>query len=282
VELPVKTLLDVEDPLKRAQEASELAATYQTAIAELSRIRREALEELVTQGMSQSQIAEKLGMTRARVGQLLSTGPKAERAFLGSGTLTIAVGGKLEAKATRPGPVVAQEDFQAYDTFQELARMVGLDTCYEVIHPPGMINLNRDNLIVICGPRLSPLIAQVLASDHHIGFEQDDAGWYLIDRVEDKTYRSPMDKGESSDYAYLGRLPRLDGRGSFLYIAGIHAVGAAGVVHYLDNHLTELYREVKTRRFSTIIGCSFDAVTRRIEGSTRISPLYKAEGTDAR
>jgi transcriptional regulator with XRE-family HTH domain len=282
VELPVKMLLDVEDPLRRAREAGELAATYQTAIAELSRIRREALEELVAQGMSQSQIAEKLGMTRARVGQLLSTGPKAERAFLGSGRLTIAVGSKLEAKTTKPGPVVAQEDFQAYEAFQELARTVGLDTCYEVIHPPGMINLNRDNLVVICGPRLSPLIAQILASDHHLGFEQDDAGWYLVDRVEDKEYRSPMDDGEPGDYAYLGRLPRLDGRGSFLYIAGIHAAGAAGVVHYIDNHLTELYREVKTRRFSTIIRCAFDAVTRRIESSQRISPLYKPEGTDAR
>jgi hypothetical protein len=282
LELSVKALCDIEDPLTRAREASELAATYQTAIAELSRIRREALEQLVAAGMSQSQIAEKLGMTRARVGQLLSTGPKAERAFLGSGRLTIAVGGKLEAKATKPGPVVAQEDFQAYEAFQELARTVGLETCYEVIHPPGMINLNRDNLVVICGPRLSPLIAQVLASDHHLGFEQDDAGWYLIDRVEDKKYRSPMDDGESSDYAYLGRLPRLDGRGSFLYIAGIHAVGAAGVVHYLDHHLTELYREVKTRRFSTIIRCTFDAATRRIESSKRATALYKTEGTDAR
>lgn len=283
MELPVKALLDVEDPLRRAREAGELAARYQTAIAELSRIRREALEELVAAGMSQSQIAQRLGLTRTRVGQLLSTGPKAERAFLGSGTLTIAVGGKREAKAVRPGPVVAQEDFQAYEEFQGLARTVGLETCYEVIHPPGIINLNRDNLVVICGPRLSPLIAQVLASDRHLGFERDDAGWYLVDRVEDKTYRSPMDEGESGDYAYLGRLPRLDGRGSFLYIAGIHAVGAAGVVHYLDNHLTDLYREVKTRRFSTIIRCAFDAATRRIESSKRVAPLYKTEGTsDAR
>lgn len=283
MERPVRMLLDVTDPLRRAREAGELVAVYQNAIAELSRIRREALEELVAEGMSQAQIAEKLRMTRARVGQLLSAGPKPERAFLGSGTLTIAVGGKLEAKSTKPGPVVAQEDFQAYEAMQELARMLGLDTCYEVIPPPGMINLNRDNLVVVCGPRLSPLIAQVLASDHQLGFEQDDDGWYLVDRVEEQTYRSPMDHGEPSDYAYLGRLPRLDGRGTFLYIAGIHAVGAAGVVHYLDNHLTELYRQVRTRRFSTIIRCGFDEVTRRIESSKRVAPLYKTEGpADAR
>lgn len=180
-------------------EASELAATYQAAITELSRVRREALEELAAQGMSQAQIA-------------------------------------------------------------------------------GMINLNRDNLVVVCGPRLSPLIAQVLASDYRLGFEQDESGWYLVDRVEEATYRSPMDHGESSDYAYFGRLPRLDGKGNFLYIAGIHAIGAVGVVHYLDNHLTELYREVKTRRFSTIIRCNFDAATRRIENSKRVSALYKTEG----
>jgi DNA-binding CsgD family transcriptional regulator len=279
MELPVRMLLDLQDPLRRAREASSLVSAYQTAIAELSRIRREALEELVAEGMSQSQIAEKLGMTRTRVGQLLSAGPKPERAFLGSGTLTIAVGGKLEAKAHKPGPVVAQEDFQAYEAMQELARTFGLDTCYEVIPPPGLINLNRDNLVVVCGPRLSSLIAQVLASDHRIGFEQDDAGWYLVDRVEGKTYRSPMDTGESSDYAYLGRLPRLDGRGNFLYIAGIHAVGAAGVVHYLDNHLAELYKEVKTGRFSTIIRCTFDATTKQIESSKRVTPVYKTEAT---
>jgi hypothetical protein len=34
-----------------------------------------------------------------------------------------------------------------------------------VIPPPGLVDLNRDNLVVICGPRLSPIIAQVLASD---------------------------------------------------------------------------------------------------------------------
>jgi N-dimethylarginine dimethylaminohydrolase len=64
--------------------------------------------------------------------------------------------------------VVAQEDLQAYEDLQALARTLGLETRYEVVHPPCMINVNRDNLIVICGPRLSPLIAQLLESDRHI------------------------------------------------------------------------------------------------------------------
>lgn len=38
-----------------------------------------------------------------------------------------------------------------------------------------------------------------------------------------------------SDIAYFGRFPRLDGRGTFLYMAAIHAPGPAGIVHYLSS-----------------------------------------------
>ena len=37
-----------------------------------------------------------------------------------------------------------------------------------------------------------------------------------------------MDNGEMCDFGYLGRLPRPDGRGTFLYIGGIHAAGTSG------------------------------------------------------
>jgi len=86
-----------------------------------------------------------------------------------------------------------------------------------------------------------------------------------------------MDHGESSDYAYLGRLPRLDGKGGFLYLAGIHAAGEAGTIHYLCEHMAEVYREVKTRRFSTIIRCSFDPATQQIKESERVTPLYRPD-----
>ena len=72
--------------------------------------------------------------------------------------------------------VVSQEGFQAYERLCELARTLGLDAHYEVIPPPGLVDLNRDNLVVICGPRLSPIIAQVLASDPNLGFAHDDHG----------------------------------------------------------------------------------------------------------
>ncbi|APU18597.1 transcriptional regulator [Actinoalloteichus sp. GBA129-24] len=274
----VRALLALPTPMDRAQRAGQLHADYQARTVEVSRIRKEALAELIGQGLSQTQIGEALDMSRSRVQQLLSSGPRVERAFLGTGPLTVALGGKLEAKDSNPGPVLAQEDFHAYEMLQSLAKSLSLETSYEVVQPPGFLDLNRDNLVVICGPRLSPMIAQVLASDDHLAFGKDEAGWFLSDKKADIDYRSPMDEGESSDYAYFGRLPRPDGKGTFLYIAGIHAVGATGVVHYLENHLAELYRELKTDRFSTLIKCVFNPESRKIKSSGRVPGDYYRPG----
>jgi hypothetical protein len=47
-------------------------------------------------------------------------------------------------------------------------------------------------------------------------------------------------------------------------------------MHYLEGHLEELYGEVRTGRFSTIISCRFDPDTRQVTGSERVTPLYRA------
>ncbi|MGH3873405.1 MAG: hypothetical protein ACRDSR_18165 [Pseudonocardiaceae bacterium] len=191
--------------------------------------------------------------------------------------MTVAFGGKVEVGKATPGPVVAQEDLNAYEQLRDLAHSVKLDTTYEVIPPPGVVRLNRDNLVVICGPRLSPLIGQVLEADPNLGFSTDEDGWHLIDRRAGRTYRSPMDTGSPGDVGYLGRLPRPDGRGTFVYLAGIHAIGAGGIVHHLHQEMAELYREVRTRRFSTLIACRFDPHSREILSSQRLTPLYRPE-----
>jgi transcriptional regulator with XRE-family HTH domain len=277
VDADLKALANVPDAAERAKEAGALLDRYQAALAELSRIRREAVEELIAGGMSHAQIAEALGVSRGRISQLTKAGPPPERAFWGTDVLTVALGGKLEApkKASgTPGPVLAQEDFQAYLDLAESVKPMGLGTVYEIIQPPGMIRLNRDNLVVICGPRLSPLIAQVIEADPIIAFGHDDHGWYLNDRQTSTTYRSPMDDGGASDIGYVARFPRPDARGTFLYIAGIHAMGSNGVIHYLDQHLAEVYRDVKTKRFSALIQSEFDPETRKISSSNLITPLY--------
>ncbi len=54
-------------------------------------------------------------------------------------------------------------------------------------------------------------------------------------------------------------------------------MGASCVIHYLENHLTELYSEVKTRRFSTIISGDFDPQTLEVLSSKRLTPIYRSE-----
>lgn len=271
-------LSDVSDPAERARRAGELIDEHQALVTELSRVRREAMEELLTQGMTQKQIGELVGMTRARVGQLLSSGPRPERAFLGVGTLTIALGGKLEAGKENPGSVVSAEGLATYERLAGLAQTMGLKSKYEVIPPPGFLTLNRTNLIVACGPRLSPMVQQILESDANLRFAKDGQGWHLKDIATGEFYRSGIDTGDNTDNAYIGRLPRPDGRGSFLYMAGIHAVGTSGAAHYIENNLSDMYHEVKTRRFSMLITCEFDPKTHEIRSSKPLTPVYRHEG----
>ena len=274
MEIDLQAVEHIADPAQRAQHAHQAAAQYQALVSELYRIRRGALDELVSQGRTHAQIAELLGMTRGRVTQLLTSGPRPERIILGSGRLVVAAGGKVEADKSEPGRVLSVEALDAYDRLADLARSLGLDVERDVVPPPGMVNLNRPNLVVLGSPRILPFVAQVLDADESYGFANDAHGWYLIDRTTDTIYRSPMDAGEPSDYAYIGRLPRPDGRGTFLYLAGIHAPGTAGASYYLERHLAELYGEVKNRRWSALIRCQFDPDNRsNITAADLLTPI---------
>ncbi|MFJ6778403.1 sigma factor-like helix-turn-helix DNA-binding protein [Streptomyces yangpuensis] len=275
----IRRVAQVEAPVERAKSAIALMADYQGRVTELSRIRREAIEEAAAGGMSQSEIATLLGVSRGRVGQLAAQGPPPERAFFGADLMTVSLGGKYEAgkDPAEMGEVVAREDLDNFDKLRKLLGTLKLDAKYEVIPPTGIVNLNRDNHVVVCGPRLSPIIAQVLEGDDNLRFQKDQA-WHLVDLKTQEVYRSPMDEdGSAGDVGYLARLPRLDGKGTFIYIAGIHAIGANGVVHYLENHLADLYRDVRTRRFSTLISCQYDPKTLEVLESKRVSPIYRHE-----
>ncbi|SBT63767.1 Sigma-70, region 4 [Micromonospora sediminicola] len=271
-------LAGIQDPGERARTASDLIDEHQAAVNELSRLRREALDEMVSQGMTHAQIAQVVGMTRARVGQLLSSGPRPERVMLGTGPLTVAVGGKFEAGKKDPYAVVSAEMLAAYEKLSNLARGLGLKTEYEVVPPPGMVDLNRTNLVVVGSPRILPFVGQVLASDPKLGFGKDDGGVYLVNHQTGEEFRSPSDSGEPVDYGYIGRLPRPDGRGTFLYLAGIHAMGTLGVAQYLEDHLDELYREVKNRRFSLLVSCTYDRAKRAVTKVGALTPIYRSEG----
>lgn len=272
-DVDLDALRAIPDPLDRARRAHR-------AIPEVEQIRNDAIAQASRKGVTQAAIGEALGVTRARISQILRGGPGPERAFWGAseGGLMVAVGGKVEApkKASgQPGPVVAVEDFAAFEMLRGSVQELGISAKREVIGATGFVDLNRAGLVVICGPRLSPMVGQLLASDRTLAFACDDmACWYLKDRKTGCTWRSPMDEGKPSDVAYLGRLPRPDGMGTFLYMAGVHAAGAAGAVHYLANELDEVWQQVRDRRFSALIRCQFDPETRDVISSERITDFY--------
>jgi hypothetical protein len=279
VHAETRAVSDMRDPAERARAATQRLDVLGVEVSELSRIRREALETMASGGMTHAEIARKIGVTRGRIGQLIKSGPPPERAFLGVDRLVIVVAGKVETDRPDPRPVVAEEDMIATERLDALARSMQLpDSASERIAPGEEPDLTRPNLVVICGPRHSAVLRQVLRSDRQLSFAQDEAGWHLVDHATGTTYRSRSDSGQPGDVGYLGRLPRPDAGGTFLYLAGIHAAGAAGVVHYVEHHLAELYHEVGAEtRFSTLIGCEYDPHSHEVTDSTRLTPIYRPE-----
>lgn len=274
---------DTLAPLDRVRLATEVLADYQTAIAELGKIRRDAVDYLRSQGMTLSDIADKAGVSRARLSQLSTATKKApERAMFSDGpTVTVAVDTKQEGGSGRP--VVHREHTAAIEILTRTARRLGLEVAeVEYIVPPGLIDLNRDGLIVVCGPRRSPLIAQMLAADERYGFEKGADGWYLFDKASGQKFRSPEDSGKPGDYAYLGRLPRPDGRGHWLYMAGIHAPGGQGAAMYLEQELGDLYRDVKTGRWSCLVECEWNPESRQVERVELLAPVHYSGRQNAR
>lgn len=274
MEPEVRALRDVADPEERARSATALLERLKEAETELHRIRGEAVDELITAGKSQAWIADLIKVTRGRVGQIKRASPAPERAFLGDGMLTIVLGQKREEGKGRA--VVAQESAIAARRLGKLADSYKLESDDEHIAPPGVVELNRENLIVLAGPRLFPLVGMILDGDPNLRFYKDDAGtWYIRDHKTETEFYAPRDRGIPADVGYLGRLPRPDGRGTFLVCAGIHATGTQGVVAFLEEHMAELYRDVKLKRFSTLIECEYDPDSLTVTAARRLGPIYR-------
>src|SRR6266487_6301607 len=274
----IERLAALEDPYALLREVTKRMAEAQREVTELARLRRRVIEQLSAEGRSYAQIAEAAGLSRGRIHQLRHRGPAPEGAFLGVGGVTIATPLKQEAENARP--VVAVEDFTAAQQLADLARTLQLDVEFEQVPFDGGIDLNRSNLIVICGPRLSDAVAEVLAQDPVIQFERAaDGPWTLHDQSTDKRYRSGYDSNppRSWDVAYLGRLPRPDGQGLVMIFTGIHPPGTLGVVHLITTEITSLYEQVGAGQFSALVGVDYNPEGNEPVNVQLLTPLYRHE-----
>jgi hypothetical protein len=279
----VRRLRTEADPVARAREATKLLGEYQAAVTELSRIRREAFDDLRRQGYSQTDVARMVGLSRGRIGQLNAAGPLPERAFFGDNDLTAIVAQKQEGGRGRP--VVAAETLAALSRLQALAATMSLGVRVESISPPGTVDLNRDNLMVLGGPRVLPIVGTLMEADPYLRFlQRPDGRWYLRDLHAEQDFESPQDAGENRDYGYLGRLQRPDGNGSLLIAAGIHPIGLQGAIALLETDLPELYETVRGANFSLMVECTYDPTTLSVTKASRVTPVYQhpSEGEEGR
>jgi hypothetical protein len=236
------------DHLERVRKAAR-------KITEDQRERDDAIIAAVKSGVPQADVARAADITRQRVGQIVQGIPAGpERALLtpepGS-TLTIAVVQKQAADSGRPS--LATTTVAAFDALKSAGASLGINAGKEEIPEPGVVDLNRSNLAVLIGPRISALVAQALSADPVIRWERDSRGqWYITDTKAGTEYHSDFDKGwhgapgcERVCFAHVGRIRRPDGHGTFLYLGGAHSPGTAGAVAYFIREMPEIWDRVR-------------------------------------
>ena len=267
----------IDDPYRLIRAATERLNTAQQEVTELARLRRRVIQELHAQGISYAQIAEQAGLSRGRIHQIKHTGPAPEGAFLGTGAVTVVTPLRLDPEHNRP--MLTLDDMRSGKRLEDLARSFGLAVASDNVSVDGKIDLNRSGLLVICGPCMSQAMRAAYDTDPVIRWERDDLGWLLRDRRTGAVYRSGSQarSPRPADSAYLGRLPRPDGGGTFLAIAGIHPNGSLGVIDLLASEIAALWGQVGDRCFSTVVSVEYDPETGEPVRTQLAAPLYRHE-----
>jgi hypothetical protein len=157
-------------------------------------------------------------------------------------------------------PVISAEDTLAAEAVTDALTSFGVVVDQFRI-PVGGQWAPVGELVVICGPKSSKVTADALSADPVLDFTQAAGRWIIRDRETGAVYSSGIDDEPATDrdVAYLGRLSY--GAGSMLLIAGVHAIGSVGAVHYLTRHVAELYAEVDDAPFSCVIESTFQDAT---------------------
>jgi hypothetical protein len=280
VSVELERIAAIDDPFELLRAVTKRLAEAQHEVTELARLRRGVVQDLHAKGMSYAQIAEAAGLSRGRIHQIRQSGPAPEGAFLGTGAVIIATPLRQDAPGART--VVAVDDVSSGKRMEDLARSLGLDVVSEHVPVSGDLDLNRDGLIAICGPRMSADMEALYGQDPVLRWEKaDDGAWTLRDTRTDVVHRSGQDDDPSRphDIGYLGRLQRPDGRGLIIAIAGIHTPGSLGVVHLLASDLAALWGRVGKHGFSTLVSVDYDPDSHEPTNVSLVTPLYRHDGS---
>ncbi|MEV0408516.1 sigma factor-like helix-turn-helix DNA-binding protein [Actinoallomurus sp. NPDC050550] len=274
----VDRIAATKDPFVLLRLATERLAMAQQEVTELARLRRRVIQDLHSQGLSYAQIAKQAGLSRGRIHQIRHTGPAPEGAFLGTGAVTVVTPLRPDPNTGRSH--VTLDDLTAGKRLEDLARTFDLEAGSEHVGVNGEIDLNRSGLLVICGPRMSDAVRETYEKDPVLSWRRSTEGtWTLYDSKADKTLRSgsDADPARPHDIGYLGRLPRPDGKGTVLTIAGVHPPGSLGVVHLLATEIATLWGQVGDRPFSVVVGVDYDPDTHEPAKVELLTPLYQHE-----
>ena len=259
------------DPVRRGQRATRLLTVYQQRAMELARLRRAAIEEAHRdRGMSYTEIAEALGVTKGRITQIRDTAPHPERAFFGVGPVSIGVPYRYRV-TDRERPLIAAEDAQAGEQLENLLTSLTLAvTRYQI--EPDRADPPPGDTIVVCGPKSAQIGADLMARDPALRMIDKRGRWLVEDLRGGNLISSPADDDppQDADIAYLARHV-MDGR-VVIHIAGIHAIGSLGAAHYLTSQLADLFAHTGEQPFSAVIRASFEGLA--ITGSGLVAGPY--------
>jgi hypothetical protein len=244
------------DPVLRGQRATRLLTVYQQRATELARLRRAAIEEAHRdRGMSYTDIAAALGVTKGRITQIRSTGPRAERAFFGVGPVSLAVPYRRRT-TNRKRLVILAEDALTGDLLEELMTGLALTVTRCQIEPEQEDPPPGDTVIV-CGPEQVPVAANLMAEDPVLGMVHDGERWWIEHKRGGERLGSPVDDDQprNCDVAYVAR--HHDPDAVRLHIAGIHAIGSLGAAHYLAANLEDLFAKARDKSLSLVVRCQY-------------------------
>lgn len=262
------------DPAERARMATELMVDYQSAVTQLARIRRSAIEELAGTGLTYSKVAESLGVSRGRISQIRMSAHTLEHEFFGSGPITITTPLRTSNQAR---PLIAEEDSAAVTKLANFLSAADIETEMDHVDTAGKIDLVPRELVAICGPKSSRVIERIISADPFLDFSSNDAGvWRIVDRGSEEEFfsGSNLDPPLDRDVGYLGRVARPDGR-PMIVIAGVSALGSLGVIYWLTDskNLRDLHRSTQHQLFSVVISCDASTAPLKVVSTQAVTPV---------